>query len=179
MAIHDGRKNVDVNETAGNATQENVADTMNQGYQNRDAGTDVSTALGFDGSDIFTMSSNLGSDYTIAFAKEIMESYKNIAQSLRPRVSVIDKEVTGDIAWSTLVISKEYDGIVNYFIVLLEATGRAPLKASEVINEVNSVSKVPGAKPNLFTADDAIDDIMHDVVIRALEKEYGEENLTL
>lgn len=130
-------------------------------------------SIGFGSRDIFTMYANQGSDYTTGLAKAIMETYKNIPSAIRPRVSILDKEVINNLAYSAIVVSTLSDNEVNYFTILLEATGRKAMRASEIISEVNAANKMQGQRPMIYTTDDAIDSVLHQEIRTALEKEYG------
>lgn len=131
-------------------------------------------SLSFGSRDIFTMQANQGSEYTLGLAKTIMESYKILPTSVRPKVSVLDKEVIENLAYSAIVVSNETESTINYFIMLLEATGRKPMKAHEIVNEIENSKKIQGARPMIYTTDDAIDNILHNEIHVALAKEYGE-----
>jgi hypothetical protein len=129
--------------------------------------------IGFGGRDIYTMSTNQGSEYTMNIGNALLETFKPILTAQRPRVTVIDKEIFTGIAYSTIVISKSDGGVVNYYTLLLEDTGRRPMKAIEITNEVNQAIKT-NTRPFIFTTDDAIDSELMRIIVSALSKEYGE-----
>ena len=130
-------------------------------------------SIGFGSRDMFLMSANQGSEYTLNIAKTIIEAYKNIPGTTKPRVSVLDKEVINNLAYSAIVVSIKHNDEVSYFTVLLEATGRKPMKAADIISEINAATKVVGSRPKIFTTDDAIDSVLHQEIKTALVKEYN------
>jgi len=169
--------------TSGATAQPNANEgthSRQQSYAQPDShANQFNGALSFGSRDIFTMQANQGSDYTIGLTKTINESYKNLPASIRPKVSILDKEVIKNLAYSAIVVSNETDATVNYFTILLEATGRKAMKAIEIVNEVENAKKVPGARPMIYTADDAIDNVLHKEVHSALIKEYGDRKQAL
>lgn len=175
MAIH-GKEELN-NTQGGNNPQPNA----NEGTHSRGGQTETRQqtgsfggSLSFGSRDIFTMMANQGSEYTTGIAKAIMESYKNLPTTLRPKVSILDKEVINNLAYSAVVVSNETAQTVNYFVILLEATGRKPMKAQEIVAEVQNASKMQGIRPMIYTTDDAIDSVLHTEIRSALAKEYGE-----
>ena len=130
--------------------------------------------IGFGGREVFTMTTNLGSEYINKLTKNLEEVYKQLPVSERPKVSILDKTVIGNLGYSSIVIHyRTKSGVVNYFISLLEGTGDLPKTSDQIIAEVQSAAKQTGAIPYVFTTCDAVDDILHEEVIRALTVEYG------
>lgn len=141
------------------------ADDTNVGGKRED------NSLGFGTKTIFTMNANQGSEYTISVAKAFVDAYNQLPAATRPKVSILDREVITELAYSSIVVSSKIKNNVLYYIVLLEATGRKPMKVSEIIAEVLSATKI-NTTPNVFTPDDAIDDVLHSVIKSVLRKEY-------
>jgi len=120
------------------------------------------------------MNSNQGSEYTNGLALAIREVYKTLPGGNRPKVTVLDKETITGLAYSNIVISLVADeGSVNYYIIELEATGRKPMRATDIITEVTNAMRQPGARPNIYTTDDGIDTVLHEAIIKLLVKEHG------
>jgi len=154
---------------AGPSVNQNTSNTGNT-----DASNGVGNFIGFGGREVFTMTTNLGSEYVNKLSQSIVEVYKQLPVSDRPKVSILDKTVIGNLGYSSIVIHhKTTSGVVNYFIALLEGTGDLPKTAEQIIAEVSAASKQTGQIPYVFTTSDAIDSILHDEVIRALTIEYN------
>lgn len=156
--------------TATEAVKQPEGPSVDAAAQQRTASDVIS--LGFGNNDFYTMTATKGSDFTASVAKAIFESYVNV-RGQKPKISILDKEVISNLAFSAIVISMPNGNTINYFTVLLEATGRLPMKANEIMAEITTASKIPGARPNIFTTDDAIDPVLDDEIRKALAQEYG------
>ena len=164
--------------TSNNNSQPQVDTNLStQGLTNNGVTNSVGSSTGYSlefGSGINgLMSANQGSDYTLGVAKVLSNIYEGSNRKVKPKVHILDKETFTNLAYSTVVVTLKQQDTVNYFIVLLEETGRKPLTASEVISEWETSMKVPGATPMIYTADDAINNILHSEIITALQSEYG------
>jgi hypothetical protein len=179
MAVHNGENGQNNGGQKPNAAAANggAAQTSNQSQtQQPNFGGGMSRGFGFAvGSNGFLMQSNQGSEYTLTLAKAVLEVYKTLPSANKPKISIFDKEKLTNLAFSALAISYEASNTVNYFIVLLEATGRAPMKASSIMDELIQASKTPNTKPLIYTTDDAVDGVLHNEVIKALSAEYQGE----
>ena len=146
---------------------------VNMGNANTDT-SEMANFIGFGGREVFTMTTNLGSEYVNKLSQAIVEVYKQIPVSERPKVSILDKTVIGNLGYSSIVMHhKTTSGVINYFIALLEGTGDLPKTAEQIIAEVSAASKQTGQIPYVFTTSDAIDSILHEEVLRALHIEYS------
>jgi hypothetical protein len=116
-----------------------------------------------------------GSEYTTKAANVIVDTYRNIVTTERPRVTILDKEVFENLSYSTIVLSKKNNDTVTYYTILLGATGDKPMSANEIKSELLSAVSM-NRIPNIFTPDEAINDILHDEVVSGLKKEYGVGN---
>lgn len=160
------------------ALNEQKPDLSNSGFNtNNNTHTSAPTSnvssltfgMGFSG----LMSATQGSDYTNGIAKLLVQIYEGSNKKVKPKVHVFDKETFINLAYSSIVVTLLSDNIVNYFIILLEETGRKPLAAAEIISEWEASIKMPGSTPLLYTADDAINEILHNEIVNALKQEYG------
>ena len=119
------------------------------------------------------MSANQGSEYTNGIAKVLTGIYSSINKKVTPKVHVLDKETFTNLAYSAIIVTMQSNKMVNYYTILLEETGRKPLTASEVVSEWETAIKIPGASPVIYTADEAINSILHKEIVNALKQEYG------
>lgn len=166
-----------------NATQnvQNQGQFNNQGFGHTASygGEDYSKSIGFGQSGLNIMSSNQGSEYTNQIAKAIADAYKSNQTIVgKPRVHILDKEVISTngnvkLAYSCIVVSLAKDSDINYFTIMLENTGRAPMTAQDVMTEVNIAAKANAQRPTIYTTDDAIDSVLHQVIQSVLQAEYG------
>lgn len=120
------------------------------------------------------MSATQGSDYTNGIAKLLSGIYTSANKKVMPKVHVLDKETFTNLAYSAVIVTMNFSNTVNYFVILLEETGRKPLTANEIINEWETTIKIPGATPMIYTADEAINNILHAEIVGALKLEYGD-----
>lgn len=132
------------------------------------------TSLGFGGRELFTMASNLGSEYINKLAQEMLAAYGQLPAGDRPKISILDKDVINNLAYSSLVVHMKNSDFANYFIILLEGTGREPMTADSIVAEVTSAQRPGGQAPFVYTTGDAIDTVLHEEVQQALLSEYGE-----
>lgn len=168
MAIERNNDKADTN-TAQTSTATSAA------QQTQDTFTGLESTIGL-GDQLFLMSSGLGSEYTLSLGNAVKEVYKNIPGQ-KPRVSILDRDTITNLAYSAIVISTKSNNSVNYYTIILEATGRQPMKAGEVIAELNT-TRTPGTRPMIFTIDDAYDGILMGVIEDTLAKEYGSVDMT-
>jgi len=133
--------------------------------------------IGFGTRGMFMMNSNQGSEYTNGLALAIKEIYKTLPGTNRPKVTVLDKETISGLAYSNIVISLAADNNnVNYYIIALEATGRKPMRASDIITEVTNAMRQQGAIRPIYTTDDGIDTVLHKLTVELLVKEHGNKD---
>lgn len=186
MAIHTNETQEEV-KTSGEGILGATEDVKTQGqFNNAGFGhtvggqtTDYSKSLGFGQTGISLISSNQGSDYTNQIAHAISDVYKNNSSiTTKPKVHILDKEVISTngnvkLAYSAIVVSLAKDNDIHYFTIMLENTGRAPLTAQDVMNEVNVANKTNQNRLTVYTTDDAIDNVLHEVIQSVLRAEYG------
>ena len=134
----------------------------------------ASSYMGFGLNPMFTMAANNGSEYTNKIAKSITEIYKGLPTGERPKVSILDKEVIPGLAYSSIVVSMSANNIVDYYIIALEATGRSPMTAADIMAEVQSSLMTKGQIPFIYVPGDAIDAVLHEKIRTVLVSEYGE-----
>ena len=137
-------------------------------------GSQSSTYIGFGQNPIFTMAANNGSEYTNKMAKSIVDIYKGLPSGERPKVSILDKEMIPGLAYSSVVVSMSSGQTVDYYIIALEATGRAPMSASDIVAEVQSSLMTKGQIPFIYVPADAIDKVLHEKIRGTLVSEYGD-----
>jgi len=167
-----GQEGFDPNHGANNLAEATANRGFNQQASAR-AGDDVRPSIGFGGRDIYIMNSNQGSGYTNGIATAMAEAYVKLPAGAKPRLNVLDKEAINGLAYSVIVVSVQKSDKVFYFTIALEGTGRRPMKAGEIIAEVNRERNPnQNQRANVFTTDDAIDKVLHAEIGRALAAEY-------
>lgn len=159
--LHSNGESVNVN----NGTQNSAAN--NESY----AAGNVNTSLGFLPGDIKLMSANKASDYTIAVGERITKAFTG-PQYADFRVYMLDKEVDQSLAYSYIVIAKSTEKSVYYFVVVLEATGRAPLSAEEIITEFNTSIKNRTVSNKIWTTDDAVNSTLRNKIAALLDRDF-------
>lgn len=142
--------------------------------------TDYANSITFGSNDYGIMSASKGSDYTLNVAKALVEEYTNNNKSIKPKVSILDKEFNPNLAYSCIVISMLCNPTktVSYFTCLLEATGRRTLTAQEIAAEIDASMQNNNLQTIIFTADDAINSLLHQMIIQALKDEYQDPNIS-
>lgn len=162
-----GMGNVD---TASNAVEQE------QLFQNT-VNTTQGNVLTFGSNRLSLMQAGQGSEYTDGIAKAIQAIYEASQRPVKPVIHVLDKEAL-KLAYSTIVISLKLDKnrAVPYFVILLEATGRKSMTASDIVNEYNNIQRLPinNNRFQIYTADDAIDSVLNDHITRVLTQQYGQ-----
>lgn len=128
--------------------------------------------IGWGNKDLMVMSSNMGSEYTNKFAHDMDLVYSKLSTN-KPKIHILDKEKMEGLAYSSIVVSSKHGNSVYYFIVLLAETGREAMKAGEITAELN-LERTHNQRPNVFTLDDGIDEVLHNEVIRTLARVYGD-----
>jgi len=103
----------------------------------------------------------------------MLDVHKQLPLVERPKINVLDKEVSAKMAYSSIVVSLAAGKVVNYYIILLEGTGRESLTAADIMGEVQNAVRSSGQLPFIYTTDDAIDEVLHGEVKRVLAVEYG------
>lgn len=167
--IHDGDNQVK-NENVNQAT----AGTFGMGNTNTDNSNDILNAksLGFYSGDMKLMTSNKAADYAISIYKGIQNVYEANNEASRTNVILLDKNVTAGLEYSYIVVSRKSGETINYFVVVLEATGREPMTAEEIIAEYTSVIKNRHGARNLFTTGDAINGELSRIIAGTLREHY-------
>lgn len=137
---------------------------------------DYNNSIGFGFNNFDLMSSAKGSDYIVSLSNAIVAHYANLKD--KPKVVVFDKKIQQDskigLAYSSIVVLLENQAKsqVSYFIILLEDTGRNSLTAKEIINEFNQSMNNPNLASIIYTADDAIDGVLHNHIVNDLKRDY-------
>jgi hypothetical protein len=122
------------------------------------------------------MQAGQGSEYTDSIAKALQAIYDASQRTVKPVIHVLDKE-TLKLAYSTIVVSlkSKEKATIPYFVILLEATGRKSMTAADIVNEYNNIQRLPVNNNGfqIYTADDAIDSVLNDHIVRVLTQQYG------
>lgn len=159
-----------------NGGQDTSGPSISSDTQNLGA-TSGAQYLGFN-NNMFLMSTNKGSDYTLSIAKAIAKVYDTLPGDKKPKVSILDSDNISKLAYSAVVISAEMKDRVYYYTILLEATGNKPMKAKDMIAELDN-PKLQSNRFAIFTIDDAIDGELHSETHRILGEEYAAEQLNV
>lgn len=130
-------------------------------------------SLGFGTGSLMTMTSSLGTEYVTKMSEAIRKIYENkLPEKERPFVKMFDNKNLTRLAYSCIVIALKSDTKLNYFTVLLEATGNASRTASDVVTSAYASAK-SGGNGKIYTTDDAIDRVLHDIIGESLIAEFG------
>lgn len=171
MAIHNSASEAST-PNVSNQGLGNEAQVFETNLGKASSGQKGGRALTFGGSGLSLMSAGQGSEYTNNIANVLADIYKNSQRSLKPAIHILDKEVL-NLAYSTIVVSLQNKDDISYFIILLEATGRKPLTASEIMSEYTALTKAPNQNRfAIYTADAAIDDVLHNHIHTVLRSHY-------
>lgn len=130
-----------------------------------------------------------GTEYTKGIKETLEKIYKTTPGFTDYDLSVyaLDKTLTYDLtisateivplnlAYSYIVVSLTVSGKAWYFIVLLEATGRRPLKAEEIMRAYEDILRNANNnnKHNIYTADDTISYYVHALIKQVIGKDKG------
>lgn len=119
-----------------------------------------------------------GSEYTNNLEKQIAEFLKNCGSSMA--TTVIDKEIDIGLAYSAIVVSNvKNEKTVNYFTIILEATGNKPLTAKSMVNDIqSSLNQFNNGQQNrnklvIWTPDMASDEALTAIIKQKLIAKYG------
>ena len=129
-------------------------------------------SLGFLQNDMKLMSSNKAADFATAIYKGIVNVYSTSEDAKQLNVTLLDKNVTAGLAYSYIVVSRLVDKTISYFVIILEATGREPMTAEEIIAEYNSVIKTKQSSRNLYTTGEAINTYLREMIVERLQGVY-------
>lgn len=151
------------------------SESLNSHISNGNTSTNIyDNSITFGSTDYGIMSASKGSDYTTGVAKAILDQYTNSNKQIKPKISILDKEFNPGLAYSCVVISMldNTNSTVSYFTCLLEATGRRTLTAQEISTEIDTSMKNPNLQTIIYTADDAINELLHKMITHVLRQEY-------
>jgi len=138
---------------------------------------DNTPVLTFGGKKFSTMASGLGSEYLNKLSDELKAIYASEAgNGYQAKVTVLDREVKSNLAYSAVIVSIAKSNKVAYFIMQLEGTGRKPLDAATVMQEYNNLARSynPNKINDIYVASDAIDVVLFNEIKDTLKKTYGE-----
>lgn len=177
MGINDGKE-----QAKGQQQVPNVNGGVGGPTQQSNGGNAVSgrvAAIGFSlsASSLPILNTSKGSEYTTQFASFLQEAYdKDINnKNKQPKITVLDNAIKQRIAYSVVVVSMLLNARVNYFTILLESTGRGPMRANAIAAEIKTAEKIQNSKDiRIYTADDAIDGVLHNEIRAALAEQYGD-----
>jgi len=177
-------------EVEGSVTQENAKvdlRTSNQTSHNTlgDMGPKMGTninetpILTFGGRKFTTMASGLGSEYLNKLVEELKAIYGNEqnAAGYKPTVTYLDREVKTNLAYSVVIVSLAKNNKVAYFLMVLEGTGRKPLDAPTVMQELNAATRMnqPQRSNEVYVTSDAVDSVLFNEVLGRLKVVHGEK----
>lgn len=121
--------------------------------------------LGFLQGDLAVMTSDKSKEF-ISKLKEAMRREMNADKRFENfHLFVLDKDIETRLAYSYVVISKIANNKVYYFTAILEATGRKPLTASDIMDEFNLAIKNRAVSNKIWTTDDAFNGVLRDTIV--------------
>ena len=137
-------------------------------------------SIGFSPETLYSMMSlGRGSEYTNDIAKNIEKIYKD--RGIKAGVVVCDKETErfAGLAYSVIAVGTKQDNVVTYFLIMLEATGRLPLKAGDIVKALygGAFQQQRQGQINfdLYTTDDAFDKTLQNLVAEGLIATFGSD----
>ena len=171
-------KNLDADNGVGTDTAGSFGSTGTVGSQQSGSfsSRNGKKSLGFFNGDVKLMSSNKATDYATSITSIIKDAYKGVEDGGKIQVTLLDKDVMTGLEYSYIVVSRK-NANINYFVVVLEATGRKPMTASEIINEFNTAIRSKQGSRNLFTTGDAINGVLRGLITEMLAKHYAVNNV--
>lgn len=192
MAIHNSEPQGSTGVTNEKLGNEGVAkdkaslDTMFSSLNDKKESGFGSLTFGSDG--LLTSNLGQGAEYTQSIKQTIESLYKGNEELKKLQCSVyaIDRTITYYLknedgtdttvtpAYSYIVVSLKAQDTVTYFILLLEATGRRPLKADDIMRGYDEISKgQTNDRHKIYTADDTITVYIHRLVKQIISKDQG------
>lgn len=121
--------------------------------------------LGFLQGDLAVMTSDKSKEF-ISRLKEVMRREMNTDKRFDNfNLFILDKDIETRLAYSYVVISKIDNDKVYYFTAILEATGRKPLSASDIIDEFNMSIKNRTISNKIWTTDDAFNGVLRESIV--------------
>lgn len=177
--------------SAGAQTLHSMFGNIGQQAQPQQASTttEVNSFLTFGREDgLVTYRTGAGAEYTTTIKETLEKIYKTapgfndydlsvyaLDKTIQYDLSVSAQEIIPlNLAYSYVVVSLTVSGKAWYFIILLEATGRRPLKAEEIMREYDNIIRnngVGGNRHNIYTADDTISVYVHSLIKQMIGKD--------
>lgn len=138
-------------------------------------GIDNALFLGSDG--LSLLNADKGNELVGIIIEGITKIFKETNKSNQNfKVIGLDKSTIQNIAYSSVVVALKHTDKIFYYTILLEKTGRSPLSASDYYREYLNVAKSKNPNVgigNLYTTDDALDDIYHKEIQKVLIENYN------
>lgn len=117
------------------------------------------------------MGSNQSSGYTTQFSKQMKTILEEDDRAKDINLFVLDKETTKGLTFSYVVLATK-GAKIKYYTILLEATGRKPLTAEEIMDEYAASQKVKQVSNRIWTTDDAFNQILNATIAKMLLDSY-------
>lgn len=157
---------------SGGVTPEQVQGAFNNAQEKTIASSHRSVGFGgVPGVELYT--SNKGSEYTLNFAKGLNEYYAKASVGAKPIVMAFDKSIFQGFAYSYVTVAISNKNAVNYYIIVLEETGRHGAKVQDIAREIRTAREARNASSiTVYTADDAVNSTLHRVVIEKLKEHF-------
>lgn len=131
-------------------------------------------AMTYFSSNMRLMSANKAAEYVTTIYSNIVDAYSHNEELKKTKVLLLDKDIMSGLAYSYIVVSRK-DTKINYFVIVLEATGRKPLLAEEISNEYATMIKTGKPSRNMFTTGDAINGKLRAIISEQLKTLYKSE----
>lgn len=132
------------------------------------------------GLDFTLLTGTAAGESLTALQKAFEEAYKNVHQSLKPDVQLLDNQIVSNLGYSCFVVSFKAPGSkrVPYFTILMGGTGVRPYTVKQICDEIAAIerSKTNG-RLKFTTPDDAFDADLFTVVLQHLKSYYADETL--
>lgn len=182
MAIHFGDNNTttpDMSNTSnipGNTATTAASSGIAAGGSTSSKADSFEHSITYDVGNSFFISATRGSEYTNTISTALEKYYNSLKLEIKPTLHVFDKESIVQLAYSVIVASIVKDNKLWYYIVVLEATGRKPLLAKDIVtyisrqNNNTNINQSVNRELTVYVTDDAVNQYLVQLVLNVLGK---------
>lgn len=116
-----------------------------------------------------------GTEYVNRFVEAMKKFYEERGLSKSLHVLPIDKQVFPSMAYSYIAVVSNIDDKIRFFVIILEATGRAPLSVKAINDENNRQRQTVNGfnQRNLYTTDMCVDNNLFKTIASEINRVLG------
>ncbi|EPU3828885.1 hypothetical protein ACVWU4_000865 [Campylobacter coli] len=116
-----------------------------------------------------------GSEYVNKYVEAMKKFYAERGLGDKLHVLAIDKQNFPSMVYSYISVVSKIDDKIRFFVVVLEATGRAPLSVKQIVDENNRQKQVVNGfnQKNLYTTDMCIDNNLFRTIAAEINRVLG------